>query len=167
MKRLLCSVLLCLSSTATIVWADAHRIGGGANYWVTLEDIEVDRKEIDNDGVAYLASYQYWPGLLGLELDLEFLPDRFGESALAPQAYLLLGRSVYCGLGVGVVYSDEEFSKKPFFALRGGLNIELLPSVYADIHANYRFNDSAEFEGEDTDIDTDTVFLGAALRIAL
>ncbi|MDK9706692.1 MAG: hypothetical protein OEL83_06535 [Desulforhopalus sp.] len=143
------------------------RIGGGANYWVALEDIEFGDKKYDKNGVAYLASYQYWQGLLGLELDLEFLPDRFGESALAPEAYILLGRAVYCGLGVGIMYSDEEFAEKPFFALRAGLNLEILPSLYADFYGNYRFNDSAELEGKDTNIDTDTVFLGMALRIAL
>jgi hypothetical protein len=65
------------------------------------------------------------------------------------------------------VRSDGDFADDPFYALRAGLNLELLPSVFVDISANYRFNDSAQFEGDDTDIDTDTVFLGAALRFAL
>jgi hypothetical protein len=159
-------LLLAIASAANSPAAD-HRIGGGINYWVTLEDIELDSKKFDNDGVAYLASYQYWPGLLGLELDLEILPDRFGETAFAPEAYILLGRSVYCGLGIGILYSDEDFAEEPFFALRAGLNLELLPGIYADFYGNYRFNDSAQLKGEETDIDTDTVFLGAALRLAL
>ena len=56
---------------------------------------------------------------------------------------------------------------EPFFALRAGLNLELLPRIFVDISANYRFNDTAELKDEDTDIDTDTIFLGAALRFAL
>jgi hypothetical protein len=168
MKRWIFIVLL-LSTTATAHNSSAadHRIGGGVNYWVTLEDIEFDSKKFDNDGLAILASYQYWPGLLGLEVGVEFLPDRFGQSAITPEAYILLGRTVYCGLGVGILYTDEDFADEPFFALRAGLNLELLPNLYADIYANYRFNDSAELEGKETNIDTDTVFLGAALRIAL
>ncbi len=161
------SLFLTLVAVANSSSAGNHRIGGGVNYWVTLEDIEIDSKEIDNDGVAYLASYQYWPGLFGVELDLEFLPDRFGETAVAPEAYFLIGRSVYCGLGIGIIYSDEDFAEEPFFALRAGFNLELLPGLYADIYGNYRFNDSTQLEGEETNIDTDTVFLGAALRIAL
>lgn len=160
-------VLLFMALTACNSPAAEHRIGGGINYWVTFEDIEFDSKKFDKNGVAYLASYQYWPGLLGLELDLEFLPDRFGESAIAPEAYILLGRSVYCGLGIGILYSDGNFAEEPFFALRAGLNLELLPGLYADIYGNYRFNDSVELQGKETNIDTDTVFLGAVLRISL
>jgi hypothetical protein len=147
--------------------ADAHRIGGGATYWVALDDIEVDDKKVDDDGFSFLASYQYWPALFGVELDVEFLPDRFGESAVAPEAYVLFGRAIYCGLGIGMIYSDGNFADEPFYAIKAGLNLELLPGLYADIYGNYRFNDSADFDKEDTDIDTDTVFLGAALRIAL
>lgn len=147
------------------VAADAHRIGGGATYWVALDDIDADDKKVDDDGFSYLASYQYWPALFGLELDVEFLPDRFGESAVAPEAYVLFGRAIYCGLGIGMIYSDGNFADEPFYAIKAGLNLELIPGLYADIYGNYRFNDSADFDKEDTDIDTDTVFLGAALRI--
>lgn len=160
-------VLLFLVFTANSSRAADHRIGGGANYWVTVNDIEFDSEKFDNNGVAYLASYQYWPSLFGLELDLEFLPDRFGETAFAPEAYILLGRSIYCGAGIGIVNSDGDFAQQPFFALRAGLNLELLPGLYADIYGNYRFNDSVELKGEETDIDTDTIFLGMALRIAI
>lgn len=167
MKNLLLIIML-LSTAAvatTSAAADAHRLGGGINYWVTLEDIEINGKKFEDDGVAFLVSYQYWPSLLGLELDLELLPDRFGESAVAPQAYVLLGRTIYCGLGIGIIYSDDDFAEEPFFALKAGLNLELLPGIYADIYGNYRFNDSVEFKGDDTNIDTDTVFIGAALRL--
>ena len=160
-------VLLSMALTAGNSTAADHRIGGGINYWVTLEDIEFDGEKFDKNGVAYLASYQYWPGLLGLELALEFLPDRFGESAIAPEAYILLGRSIYCGLGIGIIYSDGDFAADPFFALRAGFNLELVPGLYADIYGNYRFNDSVELQGQETNIDTDTVFLGAALRMSL
>lgn len=67
-----------------------HRIGGGANYWTSVDDIDLDK--IDDDGFSFLASYQFWPGLIGLELDLEIVPDQYGETAYAPQAYALSGR---------------------------------------------------------------------------
>ena len=95
------------------------------------------------------------------------LPDRFGETAFAPEAYLLFGGTIYGGAGIGIQNLDGEFADEPFFALRAGLNLELLPSTYVDISANYRFNDSAQLENSRTDIDTDTVFLGAAVRVAL
>lgn len=159
-------MLLLSISPALAASGDAHRIGGGASYWVTLEDIEFDDEKFDESGVSYLLSYQFWPSLLGVELDLELLPDRFGETALAPEAYVLFGRSVYVGAGIGIVYSNDEFADEPFFALRAGLNLELLPGFYADINANYRFNDSADLDNDERNIDTDTIFLGAGLRLA-
>lgn len=157
-------MLVMAMTTATIAVAE-HRIGGGVNYWMTLDDIDIS--DVDENGFSLLASYQYWTGLFGVELDLEFLPDRFGDSAVAPEAYLLVGRSLYAGLGMGIMYSDSSFADEPFFALRAGLNLEILPGIYVDISGNYRFNDSAQLENEATDIDTDTIFLGAAVRLAL
>jgi len=145
--------------------AGEHRIGGGANYWVALDDL--DDEDVDEDGFSYLLSYQHWWNFLGLEVDMELLPDRFGETAFAPEAYLLFGSTIYAGAGIGIQNLDGEFADEPFFALRAGLNLELLPSTYVDISANYRFNDSAQLENSRTDIDTDTVFLGAAVRFAL
>lgn len=150
---------------AALAEATEHRIGGGVNYWVAVDDVDID--DVDDDGFSYLASYQYWPGLLGFEVDLEILPDRFGETALAPQAFVLLGRSIYGGAGVGIEYRDGDFADQPFFAFRGGLNLELLPGLYGDFYALYRFNDSADLDDENTDIDTDTLFFGAMVRLAL
>lgn len=156
-----------IAMTANVAIADEHRLGGGANYWVALDDIEIGEDEFDDDGLGFFASYQYWPGLFGMEIDVEFLPDRFGESAISPQAYLLIGKGIYAGAGIGTTYTDGDFADEPFFALKAGINLELLPGLFLDIYGNYRFNDSADFDDEDTDIDTDTIFLGSALRIAL
>ncbi len=146
-------------------FAENHRLGAGVNYWVTLDDLDID--EADEDGLSYLLTYQYQPGLLGVELDLEFLPDRFGEDAYAPQAYLLLGTALYGGAGIGIIHTDGSFEDEPFFALKAGLDLELLPRLYLDVSANYRFNDTADLEDSDSNIDTDTVFLGAAVRLEL
>lgn len=168
MKKALFMIVLVgfLASAPAVRAAGEHRIGAGANYWVALEDIE-EEEDVDEDGLSLLVSYQYWPSLLGLELDLEFLPDRFGESAMAPEAFILLGRTIYCGVGIGITYSDDSFADEPFYALRAGLNLELLPVLYLDIAGNYRFNDTAELKADETDIDTDTVFFGATLRLAM
>lgn len=164
-KALLLSGVIALATTPAI--AGEHRIGGGANYWVALDDIEVGDNKFDDDGLGFFGSYQYWPGLLGMEVDVEFLPDRFGESAVSPSAYLLVGKGIYAGAGIGTTYTDGSFVDEPFFALKAGINLELLPGIYWDIYGNYRFNDSADFDNDATDIDTDTVFLGTAVRIAL
>lgn len=165
LKWLACVVLLSAGTDLARAEEGAHRIGGGVNYWVAIDDIDTDN--VDDNGFSYLASYQYRPGLLGLEVDAEFMPDRFGKDAWAPEAYLLLGKAVYAGAGIGIVNSGSDFADEPFFALKAGLDLELLPRVHLDIAANYRFNDQSDIENSTTDIDTDTIFLGAALRLAL
>ncbi|NCA82402.1 MAG: hypothetical protein EOM72_06605 [Opitutae bacterium] len=141
---------------------NAHRIGVGANYWMALDDLDED---FDDNGLSYLASYQYWPTLIGLQADVEFLPDMFGEDAIAPAAYLLLGKAIYAAAGVGIVNQDGEWADDPFFALKVGLDLEVLPSLYLDISGSYRFNSEVDLEDAFDAIDTDTVFLGAAVRI--
>jgi hypothetical protein len=166
MNRLMMAILvLGLVLFSADLRAGEHRIGGGANYWIAVDDI--DDEDIDDDGFSYLVSYQHWWDFLGLEVDLELLPDRFGETAYAPEAYLLFGGTIYGGAGIGIVNIDGDFADEPFYALRVGLNLELLPKVFVDISANYRFNDTGELDNSETDIDTDTVFLGAAVRFGL
>ncbi|MBM9535787.1 hypothetical protein JWG43_01725 [Desulfobulbus alkaliphilus] len=154
-------VCLCFATTS---WASVHRLGGGINYWTTIDSLD---EGFDRNGVSYLVSYQYRPWVVGLEFDLELLPDRFGETAIAPQAYVLLGDGLYAAAGIGLVHTDGSFADKPFFALRAGINLNLLPGLFVDISANYRFNDTTELKDQDKKIDTDTIFLGAALRFAL
>jgi hypothetical protein len=171
-KWMLMVILAAVAGTAGQLQADdtaAHRLGAGANYWVVLENLDdEDIRDLDEEGFSYFASYQYWPSLLGIEAQVEVFPDWLGkDDAYAPQAYLLLGRTLYVGAGAGLVYFDEDWADDPFYAVKGGLNLELLPGMFLDISANYRFNSESQFKDEDSNIDTDTVFLGAALRIGL
>ncbi|WP_232363783.1 porin family protein [Desulfogranum japonicum] len=165
MKKLLLIAMIGMYIFAGNAWAGEHRLGFGINYWTTLDDIDVD--DVDEDGFSYIPSYQYWwSEYLGVEANLEILPDWFDETAYAPQAYILFGKAIYVGAGIGMVYYDGDFNDEPFFALRAGLNLEVLPNTYLDISANYRFNDDTDLKDSDKDIDTDTVFLGAAVRFA-
>ena len=141
-----------------------NRLGGGMNYWVAIDDIS---SETDDDGFSYFISYQRRPALLGWDLALEFLPDRFGDDALAPQFHLILGQGIYAAAGAGWVHQDGSFVDEPFFSFRAGLNFQVVSGLFLDIFGNYRFNEKADLSDSDTKIDTDTVFLGAALRISL
>ncbi|MCC5850016.1 MAG: hypothetical protein JJU29_18165 [Verrucomicrobia bacterium] len=141
-----------------------HRLGAGANYWVPLNDLA---RDIDDDGFSYFISYQSRPDLIGWDLSVEFLPDRFGEDAIAPQFHFILGRGIYAAAGAGWMHRDGSFADDPFYSLRVGLNFQVLPGLFLDIFGNYRFNDETDLKDEDTKLDTDTVFLGAALRISL
>lgn len=167
MNRLLMAILaLGLVLFAADLQAGEHRIGGGANYWIAVDDLDEEGID-DDDGFSYFVSYQHWWDFLGVEVDMELLPDRFGDNAYAPEAYILIGSTIYAGAGMGLIRTNGEFADDPFYAFRVGLNLELLPRVIVDISANYRFNDSVQLEDDDTDIDADTIFLGAAVRFAL
>jgi hypothetical protein len=144
-----------------------HRLGLGANYWVAVDDIKI--QDIDKDGLSYLVSYQWRPALIGLQADVEFLPDLFGKDGVAPAAYVLVGKAIYAALGAGMIHLDGGWLDDPFIALKVGLDLELLPSLFLDISASYRYHGTIrelDVEDELKKIDTDTVFLGAAARIA-
>lgn len=165
MKTFLLTLTL-LCTTATLSAQDhLHRLGLGINYWVAVDDLNLDG--VDDNGLSYVVSYQYRPALLGWEVALEFLPDRFGENAIAPQAHLILGQGIYAAAGAGWVYQDSSFVDDPFFSLKAGLNFQILPGFFLDLSGNYRFNEKADLRDDDQRISTDTVFLGVALRVSL
>lgn len=153
--------------------AGQHRIGLGVNYWKTIDDLEDEGLDnvdnIDDSGLSQVASYQYWPkGLLGIQVDIERFPDGFGgstESSWSPQVYVTVGHGFYGGVGIGVTNSSgfEDDWSDPFYAAKAGFNLGLLPRVSLDIYGNYRFDAWSELN----EADTDTVFLGALIRIEL
>jgi hypothetical protein len=146
--------------------AGASSIGGGINYWHAMEDIDLN--EFDQDGASLFFSLRSGGGLLRWEADFEIMPEGFmasPEAAYAPQVYLVVGRKVTAAVGAGWYYSNGEWADQPFYILRAGLEVMLLPKLSLDLMMNYRFTDWGELEGED--IDTDTIMLGAALRISI
>jgi len=162
------AVGLAVLTSASAAHAGSHRLGVGANYWKTVDNIEVeDFSNIDETGLSWLASYQYAPeGLFKLEIDLEYYPELAGEKTLwSPEAFVLFGGTIYAGAGVGIYYSDGVFNNSPFYMLRAGFDFAILPFLSLDINANYRFNDWGSFDT--SNLDTDTVRLGAALRFSL
>jgi hypothetical protein len=152
--------------------AGQHRVGFGYHYWETIDDIDVtDLDEIDDSGSVPVFSYQYLMNpLFRFELDLEYFSDGYGgstEKAYAPAAYILFGRFLYAGVGVGVTQSDgfpdgDDLSD-PWYAGRVGLEILLLPRIHLDINANYRADAFKALE----DADTDSMTIGASLRLSL
>ncbi|MCA1808291.1 MAG: hypothetical protein ABR497_05300 [Kiritimatiellia bacterium] len=147
-----------------------HRLGGGAHYWRTIDRIKDDDYKLDDNGVAWLVSYQFAPAaLVKFEADVEIFPSGFGgydKTTFAPQAYLVVGSGLYVAGGIGINYADGKFADDPFYAIRAGLDLEVLPSLHLDINANYRFIDWQNIKELDKHINTDTITLGAALRLA-
>jgi hypothetical protein len=160
-----------LAAILVLAWcgpaAAGHRLGIGAHYWTAVEDIDV--ADVDESGVSWLVSYQYDTGtLLKLEADLEIFAEDFGgagDTTWAPQFLALVGSTIYGGLGVGWYYADGDFADDPFFLLRAGLDFEILPLIWLDVNANYHFSDFSGLGDVADDIDTDTVTLGAFVRM--
>lgn len=150
--------------------AGEHRIGFGYHYWKTVDDLD-DFADIEDDGYASVLSYQYLPGgLIRFEAAVEYFDEGYGgspEEAFSPQVYVLVGRFVYAGVGVGMTRSDAFGSgddwSDPWYAARAGLDILLLPRLHLDINANYRANAFEDLE----DADTDSLTFGASVRLRI
>ncbi len=150
--------------------AGDHRLGFGFHYWKTVDDLVSGQSDdLDDSGLAQVFSYQYLPGgLVRFEVDIEYFDKGFAgslERAYSPQFYVLLGRVVYAGVGLGATYSrglPDQWSE-PYYAARGGLELLLLPKLHLDLNANYRFNAWSELE----DVETETLTLAAILRLSL
>lgn len=150
--------------------ASEHRLGFGFHYWKTVDEL-VDEGfgDIEDKGLSQIFSYQYLPGgLLRFEVGVEYFNKGFAgslERAYSPQVYVLLGRFVYAGVGVGATYSSglADSWSEPYYAARGGVELLLLPKLHLDIQANYRFNAWSELDN----VETETLTLGAVLRLSL
>jgi hypothetical protein len=61
----------------------------------------------------------------------------------APQAFLLFGRDLYAGVGLGTTYSERRLTTSPFVGLRTGLSIDLPGRWQLDISAYIQIRDSS------------------------
>lgn len=144
-----------------------HRIGLGANYWKTIDNI--DLSNVNSDGFSYIISYQYAPvWFVKIGTNLEYFPSLGTESQpfLAPELVVTVGGLVYGGAGIGIYYHDSDWGSAPFYMLRAGLDIPIAPRFFVDLNVNYRFNDWDTLDLSE-DLATDTLQLGAAIRFAL
>lgn len=160
--------LLCLGSTTVeAAGRPRHFFGAGVNYLRTVGELK-DDDDWDNDNLSYVGIYQYAPSPFArLAVELEHIPDvgpDEDDTIWQPQAYALIGSAIYAGVGIGMSYMDDEWADDPFYALRAGIDLELVPSLHLDIHANYRFQEIDEVDDLDSE-DADQIMFGAAARL--
>lgn len=141
-------------------------IGVGANYWYSVK--EAKDKDFDRDGLGWLISTRLRYGYIGIGLEVEQSPDNFKgdeEKTYYPAAYLILGKGIYAALGIGTYYRDGDFIDDTWYALRAGLEFPLLiNNLTLDINANYRVEKWSDMDKDK--IDSDTILIGAALRLS-
>lgn len=146
-------------------------LGVSAHYWQSVKDIKI--KEMDGSTIAWGITYQLQPmDFVILEVDVELMPQSFADAEddfFAPQVLLLVGDGLYAGIGVGRYFnaSDSEWSDLPFYELRAGISLELMPYVSWDLFANYVFSDWDDLKDSDADIGAETVTLGTAVRLEI
>ena len=171
MKRaLLWTSMLTLlaASLAAPAAAGEHRLGAGVHYWRSLNQLSDDFPDlaIQDDGLSEVLSYQYIAGFIRFEAAAEYFNKGFQGStdrAVSPQVYILAGRGIYGGVGVGATYSDFAHSSwsNPFYIAKAGVDFLLLPKIHLDINADYRF-----LKWKDLDnYDSDTITFGATVRV--
>lgn len=171
MRKIVVIGVLCVAASMSF-GETRYTLGAGVHYWRTIDEIG-DEREFDDSGVAYMLGVQIVPArLLRFEAAVEIFPDGFAgsvDTAYAPQGFVILGSTIFVGLGAGTIYSsdfEDDFSEA-FYVVRAGLLLELFPSIYLEINGNYHFVDWDAIDELDDDIDSDTVTLGAMLRIEI
>ncbi len=127
--------------------AAEHLVGGGVRFFETVDNLDVDDLgAIEDSGNSYILAYGINPaGLFRFEFNLEYIEDGYAPETgevLSPQALLLLGQTLYGGVGVGLDHLPDntvgDDTSDPYFIGRVGLDLLLLPRVHLDINANYQ-----------------------------
>ena len=152
-----------LATLSLTVPAAAGSLGAGIHYLKTVGDIK-DSAGWDKNALGFIGSYQHGAGLVKLEGDVEYINDYGGSdhSMIEPQAYALVGNSLYAGAGIGIGYIDDGWQDAPFYALRAGYALGLT-SLKLDGFASYRFQNANALQGLDSE-DLDTVTFGVIAR---
>ena len=146
--------------------ANTHTVGVGIHYWQAISDIDVT--DIKDSGISQRFAYQYDSGFVAVHVELEVFPEEFAgasDNVYSPQLMAVVGENLYAGVGIGMFYTDGEFAEDPYFVLRAGFTITSIGPLTLDLNASYIFTDFNSFD--QNDIDTDTVTLGAMIRIDL
>jgi hypothetical protein len=176
MKRQIVSAVLglaVLSTVVTSVQAIEHRLGGGVEFWTLTKNVAIH--SVADSGPAWIVSYQLQAlPLVSLEADVKFYDKYFGQNGgendkevLAPQLGLVVGKGIYGGAGVGILYSTE-FADNPFYFVRAGVAFPIAPRLSIDLNLNYQFMDWDPVfqysDGKYHAIDADVVSAAAVMR---
>ena len=143
-------------------------LGGGIHYLRTLGDITDDGAiDLNQDSFSLLASGMSDMGMLKIDGQVEYIFDYLGtgNEMWLPSAWLLAGRMIYGGAGIGIGYTDGDWQSNPFYALRAGVNVPL-GGLVLDGYASYNFQSDAELKNL-TGEDLDSITFAALLRFKL
>jgi hypothetical protein len=170
MKRVLIVLLVAVIGVATAgVSASSAGVslGGGIHYLRNLGDIDESGIDLNKNSIGILGSVMGKASFLKLEAQAEYINDYAGtdEAMWIPQAWALLGSTLYAGAGIGIAHFDDDWQDNPFYGLRAGVNLPL-GAVNLDTYATYLFWNDDAFE-DITGEDLDSITFAALLRFNL
>ena len=133
-----------------------------------LADLSINEFESAAQQQAAVFSLKLNPrNLLQFTTKMSLLPPELNsdpDSVLLPQMFIAVGDDLYAGLGTRYLIEDGILIDDPQFSLRAGVDLEILPYIFLDVSADYRFDDWRELKEEDGFLAEDVVW-GGALRI--
>ena len=145
--------------------AAGRSFGAGIHYLRTLGDIsEDDAISLKQDSFSLLGSMQNGLGPITLDTEVEYIFDYIGtgNEMWQPSLWALLGKMIYGGAGIGIGYTDGDWQKNPFYALRAGVQLPL-GGLALDGYASYRLQKNQELN-DLTGEDLDSITFAALLR---
>ena len=166
MKKMLCSMGCVLAMSVAPVRAEEASLGLGLRVFRTVDSLPNAFTEMGVGG--YVNWRTFWTEWVSGQLELALYEDGYAgapQEVLSPQAFVLLGREWYAGLGAGMLFADGDFSDQPFLALRAGYQRGWTDWMTFDVSVTYEY---AEWEGdndEDASEESDTVVLAAGVRM--
>jgi hypothetical protein len=133
-----------------------------------LADLSINEFEQADERQAAVFSLKLNPrNLLQFTTKMRLLPPELNsdpDSVLLPQMFIAVGDDLYAGLGTRYLIEDGILIDDPQFSLRAGVDLEILPYIFLDVRADYRFDDWRELK-EEEGFSTEDVVWGGALRI--
>ena len=143
-------------------------LGAGATYWYSID--EAKDQSFDRDGLGWMVSSRIpLSDFFAIGLEVEQSPDNFvflDKHLYLPSAYAILGNGIYGGIGLGTYYYDGDFYGDLWYALRAGFKVPILAnSLVLDVNVNYRVENWDDVKDAGELVDTDTLMIGAALRL--
>ena len=153
---------------AMAAYGSGFEIGAGATYWYSIH--EATDQKFDRDGLGWMISSRLpLSDFFAIGLEVEQSPKNFvflEKHLYLPAAYAIIGNGIYAGLGVGTYYYDGDFYGDVWYALRAGFKVPLISdSLVLDVNVNYRAENWDDMKDITDKVDTDTLMIGAALRL--
>lgn len=164
MKKFLI-LLLCAAAFAPSVRAESS-LGVGLRYFQMTDSLPKPFK--DRGGGGFINWRTYFTDWFGAMAEVDVYVDGFAgtrNEVLSPQAFLVLGRPVYAAVGGGYLFCDGDLSDDPFLALRLGAQGPLTTWFMYDISVSYEFAEWSGVNDVDDRFESDTVVIGAGLRV--